>query len=157
MKRELNLTNWCELPLAAAPLCYPPVLFWPRPGLEKCLIFSAFSRSNPTYYQEIWLFFVLVHHMNMVIFPVWQTFSFQLLATRLVICVIGQVGAIGVFSRPGRDHLHLLCGGSLASPTYQTYSRLTTHYHPILGHHSYCVPQRHCPYSSQSGAGVTSS
>ena len=135
MKRELNLTNWCELPLAAAPLCYPPVLFWPRPVLTKYLIFSAFSRSNPTIYQESWLFFFLVHHMNLVaFFPVCQTFSFHLLATMLVICVIGQVGAIGVFSRPGRDHLHLLCGGSLASPTYQTYSRLTTHYHPILVH-----------------------
>ena len=83
-------------------------------------------------------------------------FCFLLLATWLVICAIGQVGAIGVFSRPGRDHLDLLCRGSLASPTYQTYSRLTTQPNPLPPNshpHSYCVPHHHCPYSSQSGAG----
>ena len=128
MKRELNLTNWCKLPVAAAPLCYPPVLFWPRPGLEKCLIFSAFSWSNPTYYQEIWL----SHELG----------DFSCVANFQFSAVSHQAG--NLCYRTSWDHRSVLTPrerppppplwGLISFPTYQTYSRLTTHYHPILGH-----------------------
>ena len=154
MKRELNLTNWCELPLAAAPLCYPPVLFWPRPGLEKCLIFSAFSWSNPTYFQEIWLFFVLVHELGN--FSCVANFQFSAVGHQAGnLCYRTSWGHRSVLTPRERPPPPPLWG-LISFPHISNLLQVNYPLPPNSRPHSYCVPRRHCPCSSQSGAWVTS-
>ena len=62
-------------------------------------------------------FMSLVHYMELVTFSCPPTFEFSPIGHLVkVICVIGQVGSIRVFSRPARQGPPRHCRGSLASP-----------------------------------------
>ena len=135
MKGSWTFDKWMLAPsLAAAPLCYPPLLFWPRPGLENIIrTFGSFSFWYITWSWWLFLFSPVGH-----------------LAGNL--CYRTSWGhRIVLTPRQGPPPPPLW--GLISFPHISNLLEVNYPLPPNSQPHSYCVPHHHCPYSSQSGAG----